>query len=79
MVEDYIYPRPGMYPTYYCRHCSDLTPRQLTHLESLPNRTPEDQDSIDLLKKHLQGGTNERGGTLQNYMTRMAAENNPCE
>jgi len=56
-----------------------LNSRQLTHLESIPDRTPEDQDSIDLLKKHLQGGTNERGGTLQNYMARMAAENNPRE
>ena len=53
--------------------------RQLTHLESLPDPAPEDLDSIDLLKKHLQGGTNERGGTLQNYMARMAAENNPRE
>jgi len=51
----------------------------LTHLESLPDPAPEDLDSIDLLKKHLQGGTNERGGTLQNYMARMAAENNPCQ
>jgi len=53
--------------------------QKLTHLEALPNRTPEDQDSIDLLKQHLQGGTNERGGTLQNYMARMAAETNPRE
>ena len=50
--------------------------RKLTHLESLPDPAPEDLDSIDLLKKHLQGGTNERGGTLQNYMARMAAKNN---
>ena len=57
----------------------NLSHQQLTHLESLPNRTPEDQDSIDLLKKHLQGGTNERGGTLQNYIACMAAENNPRE
>ena len=53
--------------------------QKLTHLESLPDHTPEDEDSIDLLKQHLQGGTNEQGGTLQNYMARMAAENNPRE
>ena len=52
---------------------------KLTNLESLPNRMPEDQDSINLLKKYLQGGTNEWGSTLQNYMARMAAENNPRE
>ena len=40
---------------------------------------PEDQDLINLLKQHLQGGTNEQGGTLQNYMAHMAAETNPCE
>lgn len=50
---------------------------QLTNLESLPDRTPEDQDSIDLLTKHLSGGTNERRGTLQNYLARMQAEDNP--
>ena len=50
---------------------------QLTNLESLPDRTPEDQDSIDLLKQHLSGGMKEHGGTLQNYMVCMAADDNP--
>ena len=50
---------------------------QLTNLESLPDRTPEDQDSIDLLQKHISGGTKEHSGTLQNYVARMAAEGNP--
>ena len=48
-------------------------------LESLPDCEPEDQDLIDLLKKDLQGGTSEWGGTLQNFMAWMAAENNPRE
>ena len=53
--------------------------QKLTHLESCPNCMPEDQDSINLLKQHLQDGKNEQGGTLQNYMACMAAETNPCE
>ena len=78
LVESDIHPRPRAYPVvdrgviYSCL-------QKLTHLESRPNRMPEDQDSINLLKQHLQGGTNERGGTLQNYMARMAAETNPRE
>jgi hypothetical protein len=79
MVESHIYPRPGTYIAYYHHSHIHTCFRKLTNLESLPNRMPEDQDSINLLKKHLQGGTNERGGTLQNYMARMAAENNPRE
>ena len=41
--------------------------------------TPEDTDSIKLLQSYLKGGTQERRGTLQEYMARMAAEHNICE
>jgi hypothetical protein len=38
--------------------------------------TPEDADSVELLRSYLKGGTQERRGTLQEYMARMAAEHN---
>ncbi len=37
----------------------------------------EDVDSIHLLQSYLKGGTTERRGTLQMYLDRMEAADNP--
>jgi hypothetical protein len=50
---------------------------QITRLEALPDRSDEDLDSIQLLKSHLKGGTKEQRGFLQEYLAKMAAEDNP--
>ncbi|KAK0434778.1 hypothetical protein EV421DRAFT_1275187 [Armillaria borealis] len=50
----------------------------ITNLESLPRPwAQEDVDSIHLLHSYLKGGTNERRGTLQMYLDRMEAADNP--
>ncbi|KAJ7434622.1 hypothetical protein FB451DRAFT_1063278 [Mycena latifolia] len=49
----------------------------ISRLESIKNPTPEDLDSLTLLKSYLKGGTSERKGTLQNYIARVETENNP--
>lgn len=48
---------------------------KISHLERLVRpRVKEDQDSIDLLKSSLRGGTSERLGTLQNYINRIESK-----
>jgi hypothetical protein len=49
---------------------------QISHLEALPDRAIEDDQSIELLKSYLKGGTKERKGTLQEYMAKMGAKEN---
>ncbi|KAF7347283.1 hypothetical protein MVEN_01483500 [Mycena venus] len=51
----------------------------ITRFEAIPNRGPEDEASLELLKSHLKGGTSERKGTLQNYISRVQSETNPNE
>ncbi|KAJ6470978.1 hypothetical protein C8R45DRAFT_908494 [Mycena sanguinolenta] len=49
----------------------------ITRFEAMPNRGPEDSASLELLRSHLKGGTSERKGTLQNYISRLQTESNP--
>ncbi|KAJ7603249.1 hypothetical protein DFH06DRAFT_1114701 [Mycena polygramma] len=51
----------------------------ISRLEEIPDPGPEDQDSLALLKSYLKGGTSERKGTLQNYISRVQTASNPDE
>jgi hypothetical protein len=51
--------------------------QQISRLESIENPGPEDRDSLNVLKSYLKGGTSERKGTLQNYISRVQTERNP--
>ncbi|KAJ7479156.1 hypothetical protein FB451DRAFT_1172268 [Mycena latifolia] len=51
----------------------------ISRLEAIPNRGPEDADSLALLKSYLKGGTSERKGTLQNYISMVQTKSNPDE
>ena len=59
-------------------HHTSLTSGQITRLEALPN-SPENENSIDLLKSNTKGGTKQRQGTLQDYLAAMDAQSNPSE
>ncbi|KAJ7318344.1 hypothetical protein DFH08DRAFT_714721 [Mycena albidolilacea] len=45
-------------------------------LEQIPHPTPEDIDSLNVLKSHLKADKGERHGTLQNYIARAQADRN---
>ncbi|KAJ7016747.1 hypothetical protein C8F04DRAFT_1340615 [Mycena alexandri] len=49
----------------------------ISQLEQIPNRGPEDNDALDLLKSCIKGGALERKGTLQTYIARVETEGNP--
>ncbi|KAF7360895.1 hypothetical protein MSAN_01119200 [Mycena sanguinolenta] len=51
----------------------------ISRFEAITNRGPEDNASLELLKSHLKGGTSERKGTLQNYISQVQTESNPNE
>ncbi|KAJ6530158.1 hypothetical protein B0H19DRAFT_1273823 [Mycena capillaripes] len=51
----------------------------ITRLEKISDPGPEDKDSLALLKSYLKGGTSERKGTLQNYISRVQTQSNPDE
>ncbi|KAJ7654607.1 hypothetical protein DFH06DRAFT_1092852 [Mycena polygramma] len=51
----------------------------ISRLEEIPKPGPEDRDSVALLKSHLKGGTSERKGTLQNYISQVQTASNPDE
>ncbi|KAJ7302242.1 hypothetical protein DFH08DRAFT_978112 [Mycena albidolilacea] len=48
----------------------------IARLEQIPHPTPEDVDSLNVLKSHLKAEKGERHGTLQNYITRAQADRN---
>ncbi|KAJ7246650.1 hypothetical protein C8J57DRAFT_1438153 [Mycena rebaudengoi] len=45
----------------------------ITHLENIPDPSPEDINSIKLLKTYIKGGTKERKGTLESYLAQAAS------
>ena len=55
-----------------------LITSQITHLEALPH-SPENENSIDLLKLNIKSGTEQRQGTLQDYLAALDAQHNPSE
>ena len=59
-------------------HRTRLMSGQITHLEALPHSL-ENENSFDLLKSNIKGGTKQRRGTLQDYLAALDAQHNPSE
>ncbi|KAJ7247687.1 hypothetical protein C8J57DRAFT_1240624 [Mycena rebaudengoi] len=51
----------------------------ISRLEKIPDRGPEDTDSLAVLRSYLKGGPSERRGTLQNYIALVQTASNPGE
>ena len=55
-----------------------LTSGQITHLEALPHSL-ENENSIDLLKSNIKGGTKQCHSPLQDHLAAMDTHSNPNE